>query len=112
VLLIRGDAQRLPIASGVLGRLNCSGGFLQIPDLPRALAELARVGRPGARLTASTFAEAERERLAPLKRLSRRFGLHFVPLDWLERELAAAGFGGFSASLAGGLFAYTSAERR
>ena len=39
VLLVRGDALALPIASGAFSRVACSGGLHQIPDLPRALAD-------------------------------------------------------------------------
>jgi ubiquinone/menaquinone biosynthesis C-methylase UbiE len=109
VLLVRGDARQLPLADGVLTRVNCSGGFHQFPELSRALGEVARVSGPGAALTASTFAEGPRDRHAVLKRWLRRFEWHFVRLDWLGEQLAGLGYRDYRWSLPGGWFAYTSA---
>jgi ubiquinone/menaquinone biosynthesis C-methylase UbiE len=112
VLLIRGDAHTLPFADGCLPKVNCSGGFHQLPDLERALREIARVSAPGAILTASTFAERPNDRYASLKRwLKARFDLHFVPLPWLGRQLAAHGYQDYTWSLPGGGFGYTSARK-
>lgn len=112
VLLIRGDAQHLPFADGSLGKVNCSGGFHQFPDLDRAIAEIARVSAPGAVLTASTFAEGPDDRRAGAKRwLRRRFGLHFVPLPALGGQLAAAGYAEYRWSLPGAWFGYASARK-
>ena len=112
VLLIRGDAHQLPFADGVLSKVNCSGGFHQFPDLPRALREIARVSAEGAVLTASTFAEGPGDPRAGLKRrMERRFALHFVPLIPLGERLAAVGYGDYEWSLPGGWFGYTSARK-
>ena len=113
VLLIRGDAQRLPFADGVLRRVNCSGGFHQFPDLPQALREIARVSAPGAVLTASTFAEGVDDGRAGLKRwLKRRLDLHFVPLAELGEQLAALGYGEYRWVLPGsGWFGYSAARK-
>ena len=93
VLLVRGDAMRLPIADRCLEKINCSGGLHGIPDLRLALAEFARVSREGARLCASGFATATRDRLAGLKRRAReRFDMHFVQMAWLRGELERAGY--------------------
>lgn len=113
VLLIHGDALRLPLADGCLSKINCSGGFHQFPDLPQALRELARVSTPGAVLTASTFAEGPEDRRVGLKRrLKQRFERHFVPLVWLGGRLAATGYHDYRWSLPGGWFGYTSARKR
>jgi len=93
VLLVRGDALALPFADGCLAKINCSGGLHQIPDLPRALAEIARVGGPGARLAASGFAVESERAVTAFQRFGRRhFGMHFVDLEWLREELGRAGF--------------------
>ena len=111
VLLVRGDALKLPLANGCTSQINCSGGFHQFPDLPQALCEIARVSRPGAILTASTFAEHPRDPRARLKRwLKRRYQWHFVPLGWLGEQLAALGFRDYRWSLPGGWFGYASAQ--
>lgn len=113
VVLVHGDAHHLPIADRSVDRINCSGGFHAFPDLPTALAELARVARPGSTLTASTFARGPADRLAAPKRLaSRLFGLHFVALEGLGSQLETAGFDDYRWSMRGGAFAYTSAVRR
>jgi ubiquinone/menaquinone biosynthesis C-methylase UbiE len=112
VLLIRGDAHHLPLADASMPKVNCSGGFHQIPDLPQALREIARISTPGAVLTASTFADGTDERFAELKHwLKRRFALHFVPLTELGEHLAALGYTGYEWSLPGGWFGYATARR-
>jgi len=111
VLLIRGDAQRLPFAGSSFVRINCSGGFHQLPDLPLALREIARVGTDDAVLTASMFAD-DPDHPHPRIRdwLKRRFALHFVPLLWLGDELGKLGYGDYQWSARRG-FGYTSARR-
>lgn len=112
VVLIRGDALRLPLADSRFTKINCSGGFHQLPDLGQALREIARVSAPGATLTASTFAEGPNDRRAALKDwFRRRFALHFVPLAGLEELLAALGYGKYRWSLPGGWFGYLAAQR-
>lgn len=111
VLLIRGDALNLPLADACLNKINCSGGFHQFPDLGRALREIARISRPGATLTASTFAAGRRDPHDGLKSwLRRRYQCHFVSLPWLGEQLAALGFGDYQWSLPGGWFGYASAR--
>jgi ubiquinone/menaquinone biosynthesis C-methylase UbiE len=113
VLLVRGDAHKLPFANGSLNKVNCSGGFHQFPDLPQALSEIARVSAASAVLTASTFAEGPDDSNAGLKRwMKDRFDLHFVPLGWLGEQLQALGYEDFEWSLPGaGWFGYTSARK-
>jgi len=112
VLLARGDALALPLASGSVRRFNCSGGFHSFPDLPRALAEIARVCVPGATLTASMFAEGPAHAHPRAREwLRRRTGLHFVPLVWLGEQLAACGFVDYEWSAPRLGFGYVSAKR-
>ena len=112
VLLIRGDAHHLPFADSTFSKVNCSGGFHQLPDLPQALREIARVSGPSAVLTASTFAEGVDDSRAALKHwFKRRFALHFVPLPWLGEQVRAVGYTGYDWSLPGGWFGYMSARK-
>lgn len=112
VLLVWGDAHDLPIANGSLGKLNCSGGFHSMPDLPKALAELARAASPGARLTAACFAAGGTDPRARLKEwVDRRFGVNFVPLGWLGRELEAVGFEGYEGRMVGAWLGYATARK-
>src|SRR5262245_8766481 len=92
VLLVRGDALALPFAARAFPKLNCSGGLHQLPDLPRALAEMARVVASGGRFAASGFAAAGEEAGSGRGWLRRRLALHVVPLAPLARDAGAAGF--------------------
>jgi ubiquinone/menaquinone biosynthesis C-methylase UbiE len=112
VVLIHGDAHDLPIASGSVRRVNCSGGFHAFPDLSRALQEVARISAPGAILTASTFAENPRHPHPRLRELlKRKLGLHFVPLLWLGEQIERLGYIDYKWTLPKGGFSYTSARR-
>lgn len=112
ILLVRGDAHHLPLADASVDKVNCSGGFHQLPDLPQALREIARVSVSGAPLTASTFAEGPSDRWLAFKHwLHERMEFHFVPLEWLGQELARVGYGGYRWSLPGGWFGYASARK-
>ena len=114
VLLIRGDAHNLPFATQCLTKLNCSGGFHQMPDLPRAIAELARVASPGAHLTTSTFARVQNDPNEARKRkVEARYDgtLRFIPLDELQHMLETAGFSNCTHQIPGGWFGYIAARR-
>jgi ubiquinone/menaquinone biosynthesis C-methylase UbiE len=114
VLLIRGNALNLPITTGSLTKLNCSGGFHQMPDLPRVIAELARVASPGANLTTATFARLQNDPHEARKRkIEARYDgtLRFIPIDDLQRMLETAGFTDCSHEIPGGWFGYLSARR-
>lgn len=111
VLLVRGDALALPFVAGAFDAVNCAGGLHQMPDLPRALAEMARVAKPGAHFAASGFARSGAGESGLRGWLWRRLRLHFVPLVALERGIADAGFAGVETELARGLLAYASARR-
>ena len=113
VLLVLGDAQVLPIADRSIPKLNCSGGFHTMPNLPMALAELARVAQPGAPFTTTTFARKESEiRRGFEQALHRYLAMNFVPLDWLGVELAGLGFEGYASHMEGGLLGYAHARMR
>lgn len=111
VLLVRGDALALPFADAAFAKLNCSGGLHQMPDLGRALAELARVAAPGARLAASGFAQDGAAERGVRGWLHRRFALHFVPIAALAQQIERAGFDEVATRMAGDWFGYASARR-
>lgn len=112
VLLIHGDAQTLPIGSGSVRRVNCSGGFHAFPDLPRALREIARISAPGAVLTASMFAEDPHHQHPRLREWLRvTLGLHFVPLLWLGEQLRALRYMEYTWTVPKGGFGYVSAVK-
>jgi SAM-dependent methyltransferase len=111
VLLVRGDALSLPLADGAFGGVNCSGGIHQMPDLERALAEMARVASPGARFAASGFARDGEDERGARAWLRRRFALHVVPLARLARGAAGAGFAEVGARMSGPTMGYVWARR-
>ncbi|HEY9392044.1 MAG TPA: demethylmenaquinone methyltransferase [Mycobacteriales bacterium] len=55
VPLVAGDALRLPFADGVFDAVTISFGLRNVGDTDLALAELARVTRPGGRLVVCEF---------------------------------------------------------
>lgn len=113
VVLLRADALALPFADGSLARVNCAGGLHQLPDLGRAVSELARVAAPGARVALSGFARPSDARPRGLRaRLGRGAALHVVSLDTLATDLAKAGFEGVATETAGPAMGYAWASRR
>ncbi len=107
VLLVRGDALALPFADHCLAKINCSGGLHQLPDLPRALREVARVGVAGARFALSGFAVESEQQVTSLQRsVRRRASMHVVDLGWLRRELGRAGFADVHSEMAGTRIGY------
>ncbi len=113
VLLVRGDALALPFRDAAFAKVNCSGGLHQMPDLDRALGEMARVAAPGARFTASSFARADGVDETCLRGwLWRRWSLHFVPIIALTRAVEAAGFREVQTQMAGHHMAYAWAVRK
>lgn len=112
VLLIRGDAQALPFADGAFGKVNCSAGLHQLPDLPRALREIARVSRPCAMLCASTFASAAQDPYAAIKGLIHEAAaLNFVSLERLGADLERLGYVDPRWMMTGRWFGYLSAQK-
>jgi len=53
--LVAGDATRLPFADHAFDAVTISFGLRNVADVPRALAELRRVTRPGGRLLVCEF---------------------------------------------------------
>jgi len=110
VLLVRADALALPFRDAVFAKVNCSGGLHQMPDLPRALSEMARVTEPGGRFTGSGFGRGGADEGGLRGWLRRRLALHVVPLERLARTAREAGFADVQAEL-GGPVGYTWGRR-
>jgi SAM-dependent methyltransferase len=55
LVAVQADAHRLPFADGSFGAILCTNGLQVIPDLDRALGELARVLAPGGSLYTSVI---------------------------------------------------------
>ncbi|MCK6573971.1 bifunctional demethylmenaquinone methyltransferase/2-methoxy-6-polyprenyl-1,4-benzoquinol methylase UbiE [Myxococcota bacterium] len=67
-----GDAQALPFADGTFDGVTIAFGIRNVPDRPRALAEMARVVRPGGRVCILELGE-------PDSALARLHVHHIVP---------------------------------
>lgn len=111
VVLVRGDALALPFRDGVFAKVNCSGGLHQMPDLDRALGEVARATTVGGRFTGSSFARSGAEETGVRGWLWRRWSLHFVPIVALGKAIARAGFGEVGAEMAGRYMGYVWGRR-
>lgn len=132
---VNGDAQALPFADGAFDAVTISFGLRNVPDPARALAEFARVTRPGGRLVVCEFASPT---WGPFRTLYRRYLVGALPqvarvvssspeayryladsiLAWPDRRvvadwLEAAGFGQVRVKdLAGGIVAVHRGYRR
>ena len=66
---VAGDVSELPLASDTVDHSMANHMLFHVPDIPRALAELARVTRPGGRVVLTTNGDL---RESPLQQLHRR----------------------------------------
>jgi ubiquinone/menaquinone biosynthesis C-methylase UbiE len=94
------DAERLGFADGSFDVVVCAFSLFQFPDMGRALAEMARVTRPGGQVGLSNWAPGYFTPIAGMQRaLFHEFGLRpilanpiaFKP-DELRAMLESAGF--------------------
>ncbi len=72
LVLERGDATTLPYPDSVFDAITIAFGIRNVPDRPRALAEMARVTRPGGRIALLELGEPKRGAMAALARLHIR----------------------------------------
>ena len=82
-----GEAETLPFADDSFDAVTIAWGIRNVADRPAALAEMARVVRPGGRIAILESTEPRSGLLAPLTRLYLRW---VVPRlgAWLSRESA------------------------
>jgi SAM-dependent methyltransferase len=110
--LLRADALALPFVDASFARVNCAGGLHQLPDLERAVRELARVVSPGGRVALSGFARPGDPRAGGVReRLGRSPGLHVVSLEALSETLGRNGFEEIGAEMSGATMGYAWARR-
>lgn len=57
--LLQGDGQRLPLACGSVDAVTCGYALRNVAELPELFAEMARVVRPGGRISLLEVAEPE-----------------------------------------------------
>lgn len=68
VELVEGDAQSLPFEAGSFDGVCIAFGIRNVPDRPKALAEMARVTRSGGRIAILELSEPDGGLLAPFAR--------------------------------------------
>ena len=73
---VAGDALRLPFRDGAFDAVTISFGLRNVADPGAALAEMARVTRPGGRLVVCEFSTIT---IAPVDMLYRRYLLNVLP---------------------------------
>lgn len=73
---VNADAQALPFADAIFDAVTISFGLRNVPDPERALAEFARVTRPGGRLVVCEFAAPT---WAPLREVYLRYLVGLLP---------------------------------
>ena len=81
---VAADALQLPFADGIFDAVTISFGLRNIVDVPAALAEFARVTKPGGRLVVCEFS-------TPVIPLFRKVYLNYLmrALPWLARKVSS-----------------------
>lgn len=98
------DAERLTFADAAFDRVLCGLGLMFFPDVPRALAEMRRVLKPGGLAVFSLWGEEARaplvacalqciRRILPPPKVERLSPFRFGEPALLRQALEAAGFG-------------------
>jgi ubiquinone/menaquinone biosynthesis C-methylase UbiE len=103
LLFAAADAERLTFRDAAFDRVLCGLGLMFFPDVPRALAEMRRVLKPGGLAVFSAWGEEARaplvacalqciRRLLPPPKVERLSPFRFGERDLLRRTLETAGF--------------------
>jgi ubiquinone/menaquinone biosynthesis C-methylase UbiE len=99
------DAEHLCFPDGAFDRILCGLGLMFFPDVPRALAEMKRVLKPGGRAVFSLWGEEAQaplvscalqciRRMLPPPKVERLSPFRFGQPDLLRQTLEDAGFAG------------------
>ncbi|MCW2495467.1 MAG: demethylmenaquinone methyltransferase [Jatrophihabitans sp.] len=84
VPFVAGDGMHLPFADGVFDAVTISFGLRNIADPSVALAEMARVVRPGGRLVVCEFS---RPTFAPFRYIYLNYLMRMLP--WIARRVSS-----------------------
>ena len=84
VRFVAGDGTRLPFADGAFDAVTISFGLRNIVDVPAALAEMARVVRPGGRLVVCEFS---RPVWPPFRVLYLNYLMRLLP--WIAKRVSS-----------------------
>lgn len=103
VVLVRGDAHRLPFADGSFAGVNNAGALHAYDDAEQALHEVRRVLRPGGIFVGSTFAQAP----TLVGRVTARLaGIRRYDPGELRAQLSRLGFAEYEELRLGGAFVF------
>lgn len=104
--LVRGDVARLPFQTGSLAGAHAGAAFHVWPDPESAVAEVARVLRPGGAFVASTFAHTTGLRRALETAFAAAAEIHIFEAAQLRGMLAAHGLHDFRSERRGSLILF------
>ena len=104
--LLRGDVGHLPFKSGSLAGAHAGAAFHVWPDPQAAVAEVARVLRPGGAFVASTFAHTEGLRRRVELAIKMAAQIHVFEVSELRGMLAAHGLHDFACERRGSLILF------
>ncbi len=90
---LEGDVANLPFESGRFDAVLCQSALFFFPDVPGAIAEMARVLRPGRVLAIQTYASVEdqpgfRELEAIVAKFAPADAMHLIETYWSQGDLS------------------------
>ncbi|HEY9376438.1 MAG TPA: methyltransferase domain-containing protein, partial [Jiangellaceae bacterium] len=91
---LEGDAANLPFESGRFDAVLCQSALFFFPDVPAAIAEMARVLRPRGVLAIQTYASVEDQPgFRDLEAIAAKFApadaMHLIETYWSQGDLSA-----------------------
>lgn len=110
----RARVEALPFSPKFFDAVVCCGSLHLFADTVVALGEMARVMKPGARLSVFTFTAGDAGILKYRRVrewMSSKYGLHVFELAELERDLDAAGFERFSPEVFGSILTFSASRK-
>ncbi|MDR1999295.1 MAG: demethylmenaquinone methyltransferase [Frankiaceae bacterium] len=84
LLMVAGDALRLPFADASFDAVTISFGLRNVADVPAALREMRRVAKPGGRLVICEFS---RPGFGPLRVVYMEYLMRMLP--WVARRVSS-----------------------
>lgn len=112
IIWLRASAMEIPLADAALDCVNCCGALHLFPDVPRVLAEVARVLKPGGRFTCGTTRRLDGMSGSVETRMTAWSGVTYRSSEELKSLLEGAGFGNVEVFHAKRIWQIASAVRK